>query len=197
MQTPQFPDSRSFDPLPGESQEDRERRLYSLDRTVQAAERVSEKFRELASVLQEWDTSAAEASKAFQDLQDMAASSPLDAEQIRKDADILASFHGAPREPWYKRLWDFLASPFRAASEFEDLVKEYQDAGIWGGTIPPGYSIQDARNIPIPYDRRHGTAIGLPEYKMLVKNSDIDQAFRDPIREPWYKRLWSWLRGTK
>lgn len=83
-------------------------RLQDQDPTVQAAERVSAKFRELASVLQEWDTSAAEASKAFQYLQDMAASSPLDAEQIRKDADILASFHGVPREPWYKRLWSRL-----------------------------------------------------------------------------------------
>lgn len=26
---------------------------------------------------------------------------------------------------------------------------------------------------------------------------DIDQALHDLFREPWYKRLWSWLRGTK
>lgn len=30
-----------------------------------------------------------------------------------------------------------------------------------------------------------------------IPEDDIDQALRDLFQEPWYKRLWSWLRGTK
>ena len=43
----------------------------------------------------------------LQDLQRIA--QPIfDAEQIRKDAELLASIHAEPREPWYKRLWSWL-----------------------------------------------------------------------------------------
>lgn len=123
-------------------------RLQEQDPTVQAAERVSAKFRELASVLQEWDTSAAEAPKAFQGLQE--ASKDLVDLEI-----VIPSGHQTDPTPL----------PRGTSLEWTDYMDQVAEE----------------------HDRNCS-----PE-----QEDDIDQALRDLPPEPWYKRLWSWLRGTK
>lgn len=136
---------------PGEEQAKAFRDLQewnALDSTVQAAERVSAKFQELDSALQEWDTSAAEASKAFQGLQ----------EETKGLVDleiVIPSGHQTDPTPL----------PRGTSLEWTDYLDQVADE----------------------HDRNCS-----PE-----QEDDIDQALRDLPPEPWYKRLWSWLRGTK
>ena len=79
----------------------------------------------------------------------------------------------------------------QAAEAFQALKEASKDLVDLEIVIPAGHSVQDAQNIPIPYDRSRGTDIGLPEYKMLVNDAGIDKVLSDLFREPWYKRLWS------
>lgn len=65
--------------------------------------------------------------------------------------------------------------------------------------VIPGLELPS--NVGIPSGYTHDR-LPRPDPLWLVEGAtpaepDIDQALCDLFREPWYKRLWSWLRGTK
>ena len=97
-------------------------------------------------------------------------------------------------------------SAIEASKAFQDLQEASKDLVDLEIVVPSAYRTEaDQRAIdalpkgPSFHAQRPVLRGGLilHENQRPPKEPDIDQALRDLFREPWYKRLWSWLRGAK